>query len=67
MENIYAYTAIHGRAYPEFISINRDGDQVKIIVRSASDADGREGRFAHVDLQPYEARALAAAILKALP
>ena len=48
--NLHAYTALTGKAYPEYLSINREPDgHISVFVRSPA-RDGHEGPTAYVGL-----------------
>lgn len=65
MENLHAYTALNA-PYPEYISINRNGDRFSVTVRSPKREDGSEGATASITFDAFEMRALARDLLDAL-
>lgn len=64
MQNIHAFTA-PGASYPEFISVNKTGENYSVSVRSPRKDDGSVGETATITLSGEQFRALSAAIREA--
>lgn len=56
--NLAAYTTPNVPEYPQYVSINREGDQVLITVRSPRDSDGKCGSTSTATLSLLEWRSL---------
>ncbi len=53
-----AYTTPNVPEYPQYVSINREGDQVSVTVRSPRDSDGKCGSTSIATLSLLEWRGL---------
>lgn len=61
--NLFAYTS-PGVNYPEFISVNKVGDEVEFLVRTAAWGDGTCGSVSSIRLNAKQVAELSEALRK---